>query len=392
MTDPDQADLSTFAPSSGTQSITRTVQCQLETSNTKNEAVQTAIDEFQAMAAYTATMLPSIDEYEWSPQNNTIYQLVTEEFDDRTVKATIAREAGQKVAEAFQAWHQRGKPGNRPQFGEGNYLRLSHQDLEVVKNDRGWGLKVSFIPYNPIWFHIVDGPYQREFLERVTDEDASTGSGELVLREDGTLLCNLTVSWEVDVYEPSDVNTKVGVDLGETILYAVAVVSDGDISQVEIESGREFRHHRERLDKKRQELMTKDDLRGLKKVRNERERYTDQVTHTASRTIVELAESHAPATIVLEDLTHYRETATEPIHDWPFAKLQEQICYKATERSLPVVFVDPVGTSITCRQCDHTSSENRNGTEFSCTQCGYEVHADVNAAINIATSFDNSVS
>jgi transposase len=64
--------------------------------------------------------------------------------------------------------------------------------------------------------------------------------------------------------------------------------------------------------------------------------------------------------------------------------LTEQLAYKATEAGLPVEAIDPAETSITCRQCDETNPAFRDGDDFECWECGYEVHADVNAAINIA--------
>jgi IS605 OrfB family transposase len=151
-----------------------------------------------------------------------------------------------------------------------------------------------------------------------------------------------------------------------------------------MEPGREFRHYRERLQEKRDRLGEQGDLRGLRKTRDEQRRYTEQVLDTASREIVDLAVEHAPAKLRLEDLTHYRETAADPIHDWPFAELQGKIAYKAKAEGIPVETVNPRNTSVTCRKCGQTNREYRDGDEFSCTRCGYEVHADVNAAINIA--------
>ncbi|MEZ3118224.1 transposase [Halobaculum sp. MBLA0147] len=64
--------------------------------------------------------------------------------------------------------------------------------------------------------------------------------------------------------------------------------------------------------------------------------------------------------------------------------LTRQLAYKATEAGLPVEAVEPAGTSVTCRQCGASDPAFRDGVDFECLACGYEVHADVNAAINIA--------
>lgn len=241
------------------------------------------------------------------------------------------------MAEAYKSWRSRGKPGESPQgdYGHGNYIQLRADDLDIVENDQGWGLKVSFVSYNPVWFHIDDGAFQREFLERITDEDdpASAGSGELHLHDDGTLFCHLTVSWPVETYRADEISTTVGVDLNADPLVAAAVVDDGEVQAVEFESGSEYRHHRERLKKKRSEAMATGDLRAIKSNRLTYQRYTEHITDVASRRVVDLAVEHSPAQINLEELTYYRETAKDPIHDWPFAKSRRKSSQKPRKRA-----------------------------------------------------------
>jgi IS605 OrfB family transposase len=385
-----QQTLESFTAGTTTERVTQTVVVPLETSQRKNAVVKTAIDEFQAMCSYMAAMLPSFQPHDRSPQNPTLYRLLTRAFpaDERTVAAKVALAASRHVAAAFESRRQRGDGGDRPTFGDGSYFRLDNQQLSIVENDRGYGLKANFIPYNPEWFHIHTRPYTRDYVTRIVDGDASYGTAEFHLHGDGSLRLHLPVSWDVEVYKPADVATRVGVDIGETVLYAAAVVCGDDIAAVEMESGREFRHYRERLQRKRDQLQQQDDLRGIKATRDDQRRYTEQVLDTASRAVVDLAVDHAPAVIQLEDLTHYRSSARDPIHDWPFADFQAKIAYKARARQIPVVVVDPAHTSITCRKCGQTNREYRSGSDFCCTRCGYEVHADVNAAINIAQATD----
>jgi len=382
----DQQPLSAFAAGTTTESVTQTVVLPLETSQRKNEKVTTAIEEFQAMCSYLADMLPSFGVHDRSPNNPTLYRLVTREFpdDERTVGAKVALAATRKVTAAFESRRARGDGGDRPTFGDGNYFMLDNQQIDIVENDRGYGLKARFIPYKPEWFHITPRPYTERYLERIVDGEASIGTAEFRLSDNGDLAVHLPVTWDVEVYEPADVATTIGVDIGESVIYAAAVVSPDGVDAVEMEPGREFRHYRERLQEKRDRLGEQGDLRGLRKTRDEQRRYTEQVLDTASREIVDLAVEHAPAKLRLEDLTHYRETAADPIHDWPFAELQGKIAYKAKAEGIPVETVNPRNTSVTCRKCGQTNREYRNGDEFSCTRCGYEVHADVNAAINIA--------
>jgi len=380
-----QQALSAYAAGTDTETVTQTVVVPLETSERKNAKAAVAIEEFQAMCSHLADMMASIPEHEWRPNNPALYRLVTREFPDeeRTVGAKVALAASRKVAAAFQSKRARGDGGDSPTFGDGGYFMLDNQNVTIVENDAGFGIKANFVPYKPEWFHASPRTYVRDYLQRVTEGEATYGTVEFRLAG-SDLTAHIPISWEIDVYEPDDVNKTVGVDIGENVLYAAAVVGSDGVKAVEMESGGEFRHYRERLQRKRERLMEQDDLRGLKQCRDEQRRYTEQVLDTASREIVDLAVNHAPVTVQLEDLTGYRETARDPIHDWPFALLQEKIAYKAAAEGIPVTTVDARNTSVTCRNCGQTNREYRDGSEFCCDRCGYEVHADVNAAINIA--------
>jgi IS605 OrfB family transposase len=382
-----QQTLGEFTAGTGTQTVTQTVVAPLETSNTKTEKIATAVEEFSAMCSHLGDMMASIEPHERIPNNPTLYRLVTREFpsDERTVGSKVALAASRHVAAAYQSYHARDDGGVRPTFGDETFFQLDNQSFEIVENDCGFGVKARFIPYHPVWFHVNPRPYVQDHLDRVCNGDASVGTAQLRLHDDGGVSLHVPVSWEVDVYEPGELSRTVGVDIGENVIYAAAVVDgSGDVEAVEMQRGAEFRSYRERLQRKRDRLQKQDDLRGVKATRDDQRRYTEQVLDTASREIVDLAVDHAPAVIQLEDLTHYRRDARDPIHDWPFALFQEKIAYKARADRIPVEVIDPRDTSITCRKCGQTNREYRSGTDFHCTRCGYEVHADVNAAINIA--------
>jgi|APHM01.1.fsa_nt_gi transposase, IS605 OrfB family, central region len=135
------------------------------------------------------------------------------------------------------------------------------------------------------------------------------------------------------------------------------------------------------IDRKRGQLQEGGDLKSVKLSR-ERRKYTEYETDRVSREIVDLVSDYDNAGIIMEDLTNYREHCEDPIHDWPYDMIQSKVSYKATGEGIPVEFVDPSYTSLNCRSCDEIGE--RDGTDFVCSSCGYEVHADVNGAINIA--------
>lgn len=375
----------TSSPDTESVEVVETVIVPLRTSERKRERVSTAIDEFQEMCSYMADILPSFSEPEWNLTNTSLYRVLTREFptEDREVGSKVALAAQRHVTAAFSQHAQTGD-GELPSFGERSYFRISNQNIDIVENDSGFGCEVRFIPGEPEWFHISPRPYTRKYLSRIVDGDATYGAGEFHLSDSGDLALHLPVKWDVEMDVADDIEKTMGVDIGIRNLYSTAVVENGDVKDVSIKSGDEFAHHRHRLREKRAKLSEKGDLNAVKQMRGEEERYTEQVLDTCSKRIVELAAEHAPVVIRLEDLSEYRENNSYVIHDWPFAVLQTKIGNKARAAGIPVEIVSAEDTSTTCRKCGDTNESYRRKDEFSCDNCGYEVHSDVNAAINIA--------
>lgn len=383
----DTQTLDTYLPETDTETVTRCIVLPLETNATKNDYLRECIDEWQSFARVVAERLVSFQPYDWDRNNPNVYNIIKEQ-PDRHIAAAVAQEAAYKAVEAFQSWRENGRTGAPPigEFGEGNYLRLRHQQINIESNDRGHGVKLSLVPYDPIWFHIDTHTYHEDWLDSVLDDTEPTryGSAELYLHDDEAAALHLTVVTEVEVVIPDDAERWIGVDLGENVLYAAARVGEttGTVEDVTVESGREYRHHRERLKEKRYRLSQQGDLRGVHQCKGEIEKYTEWMLHTASNRIIDMATERESCGIRLENLTGYRESADDPIDDWPYAEFQEMICYKATTAGIPVTFVDPAGTSRECNRCGQEGV--REGSGFTCRRCDYEVHADVNAAINIA--------
>lgn len=71
------------------------------------------------------------------------------------------------------------------------------------------------------------------------------------------------------------------------------------------------------------------------------------------------------------------------IMDQGWGEFARQMEYKLEWRGGRLVLVNPRNTSRMCHHCGHTDEKNRKGEKFLCLSCGYEDHADVNAAKNI---------
>jgi IS605 OrfB family transposase len=145
-----------------------------------------------------------------------------------------------------------------------------------------------------------------------------------------------------------------------------------------------------RLRRKLQAQGSKSAKRHLKKLSGKLFRQRRDHDHVLSKRIVQHV---TPGSIiVLENLTHLRRRAkmkrhTETqrrLHSWSFDQFHRFLFYKAQERGIQVIKVDPRHTSQTCSQCGHQARNNRRSQSlFLCRSCGYCLNADLNASLNI---------
>jgi len=127
--------------------------------------------------------------------------------------------------------------------------------------------------------------------------------------------------------------------------------------------------------------------------RSQTNRTFEQMLHTISNELVEEALENDCTHIVFEQLNGIRERLphAKAVHKWAFHRLYEYVTYKAESEGLVVRQINPAYTSQRCSKCGFTHEDNRphnNGQdEFGCLKCGYDVHADYNAAKNIGLKY-----
>jgi IS605 OrfB family transposase len=120
-------------------------------------------------------------------------------------------------------------------------------------------------------------------------------------------------------------------------------------------------------------------------------RWSEDFVHRASKRLVAEAVAHGCTTIVFEELDGIRERISDAskFQQWAFRELWRQTEYKAKAEGITVETVNPAYTSQRCShtECGFTHENNREGDEFRCAKCGKELHADYNAARNIAHKY-----
>lgn len=138
---------------------------------------------------------------------------------------------------------------------------------------------------------------------------------------------------------------------------------------------------------KLQSKGTKSAKKLLKKISRKEQRFVSAVNHCISKEVVAM-----PYDIfAIEDLTSIRVQSrtrgtdfSRKLNNWAFYELEQFIRYKAEAMGKSVVTIDPRYTSQKCSVCGHIYKGNRKGHSFKCVKCGFQIHADLNAARNIA--------
>lgn len=223
----------------------------------------------------------------------------------------------------------------------------------------------------------VCGERQRELLK------TRQGESDLVFFRDQFYL---SATCHLEEPEPIHGQGVLGIDLG---VVNIAVDSDGHTYSGKAINNVRYRHRRLRT--KLQKKGTRSAKRLLKKLSGREARFAQDVNHTISKQVVQLAQG-TRRDMALEDLKGIRERITArrdqraTLHSWSFYQLRAFLAYKARLAGVNVMLVDPRNTSRTCPVCGCVDKRNRpSQSVFSCVACGFSGFADHVAACNIAS-------
>ncbi|RPI39772.1 MAG: hypothetical protein EHM53_04420 [Methanoregulaceae archaeon] len=193
----------------------------------------------------------------------------------------------------------------------------------------------------------------------------------------------------IEVHPATLIATRwIGVDLNTTGHVAVAADSrSGKIMKL----GKNIHYHHRQSSKNCTKLWKEHKLWKLKKIKSRERKTFKSALNAISRQIVSFAESLGSG-IKFERLFSPRYShrpGAEGSYEFSFANgslyaLQQQVEKRAWVRGIPVVYVNPAYTSKRCSRCGGFGRRFRK--QFVCPHCGYLVHADVNAAFNIAAA------
>ncbi len=243
-------------------------------------------------------------------------------------------------------------------------------------------VSIQVAPSGRLIVPFVCGQYQRDRF------GLAKGQADLVFRDEQWFLY---VSIDVPDVAAKETADFIGVDLG---VENIATDSDGNTTNSKkIEKvRRNLAGRRRRLGrasggasrKKRRHCH-----KAIVRLKRRESRFRKDINHVISKSLVDTAKRTGRG-IALEDLKGIRERVRlrkcqRARHDsWAYAQLRAFIEYKAAMAGVPVVAVDARYTSQTCSACGHCERSNRKSqSEFKCRSCGFVLHADRNAALNI---------
>ena len=251
-------------------------------------------------------------------------------------------------------------------------LRLAVENLRVFP-DRNM-VRIS-TPDGFLWLPLVVPDTYRELI------NLPNGVSEFVQQGQDWYLM-LAVKTE-DV--PSQDGPHFGLDVG---LANLAVLSGPGV--VKFFDGKPLRYTRGRYLRYRQGLQRKRKVGMVKRSKGRESRWVRCENHRVSRNIVDTVAAdggvlHIEKLLGIRDRVKMARKVNRMIHAWPFAQFFAFIHYKAALAGVKVIEEDPRYTSQRCSKCSHTDRANRpRQASFRCKTCNYEIHADLNAAHNLA--------
>jgi IS605 OrfB family transposase len=206
--------------------------------------------------------------------------------------------------------------------------------------------------------------------------------------------------------EPYTPTSAVALDTNESSLDGVRVHARGaDFVRVQFPDIREIQTchvgRRQYLQRKKSHdrrvgriLLKREGWRARNRVRSR--------LHNITRSIIDrLAADHSA--LVLEDLKGMKfqrrvrsargngslfrsPSFRRRLSSWPRGELHRQLAYKAQDRGVPIVWVDPYLSSKTCPKCGEISKHRRVGAKFDCAKCGWSCDRQLNAGLNLGAT------
>jgi IS605 OrfB family transposase len=360
--------------------VQRSVPVKLDVDSGDAALLHDTVDEFLFAANYVV-------DHAWRGEKKTTskaqlqretYYLVRAET---RLHANLVQNARNKAADAIQAtvaqWKQ-GQYAGKPHFRSPTVVydkrcATFHEDHASLSTVEG-RIDVRYI--------LPDEDRDTPHARYLFNDDYEVTGAELHYR-DGDWFLHVRTKANVEAETPKQATTEHCTVLGVDNL---AVTSTGIFWTAD-----EFNHWKREYEKRRGSLQrtgTRWAHRNIAAVGRQETGRFEMMLHHVANEILNEAKTNRCSIIVFEALAGIRDrTGASWGHVWAFRRLYEYVEYKAEVMGIEVATVDPEHTSQRCSTCGFTHADNRDGEAFACLECGYENHADYNAAKNVGLRY-----
>ena len=268
------------------------------------------------------------------------------------------------------------------------FLKLLNRPAFKIMNYKNSEIKFKII---------VKDNSTKSILERCLDNIYSIGASKLIYnRKKKQWFLNLVYSFETSKVKELDPDKILGVDLGVSLPICASVYGDFDRFTVH---GGEIEEFRIRVEARKKSMLKQGKNCGdgrighgitarnkpVYAIEDKIARFRDTANHKYSRALIDYAEKKGCGSIQMEKLEGITADANRFLKNWTYYDLQTKIEYKAKEKGIKVVYIEPRYTSQRCSKCGYINRDNRlNQASFQCLECGFKANADFNASQNIA--------
>lgn len=359
--------------------VCKTVQLQITSHH--DEIVETS-NRFVNALNYTSRYAIEYQEFtKWGLQKS-IYGILREQYG---LRSQMAINCIREVDARYKGKLKANRDSDMPVVFKQRHYALNYpRDYRIVDHDT---ISINTV-HGRVKASYACGEYQHSLLD---GSEWAIDSSMISMHRDGKVFINIVIEKEMPGTTLLNKDGIVGVDLGMNF---VAVTTDS-AGKTRFYGGGMIKYRRWLDDKHRQEAQSKGTRaakRFLKRQSGRERRFVTAQNHIIAKDIVAKAlESFGSPIISMEDLAGIRQQRyvgkgqRTRLAKWAFFQLQQFIEYKALERGVPVVYVNPAYTSQVCPKCGHTEKGNRNKRlhVFKCKQCGYTSNDDRVGSMNV---------
>ncbi|WP_254807908.1 RNA-guided endonuclease InsQ/TnpB family protein [Natronosalvus amylolyticus] len=367
--------------------VVRNIQVKLNIPESQHSAVDQTFEEFRQAAQHVADHGWSDDPDHLVKAKNKLHKATYTDVREQTnLQASLVQSARNLAADALSNCHDlleddtnTSKPEFRGTVIVYNGRTITYNDDHVTLSTVEGRVKAEYVfPY-----HDEGTPFEEYWNEDKWEKREAT-----LHKRNGEYYLHVAVENDVDPVS-TDEKTENGVVLGVDLNVDgyLAVTSTGAF----LGNADELNHKRDEYERCRghlQQTGTRSAHLTIQSLGGRFAEWSRHRLHDVSNGVVREAVENECTHIAFERLTWIwtRISNASKFQQWAFREIQRQVEYKAEAHGIEVDTVAPQYTSQRCShgECGFTHEDNRDGDEFECLKCGKELHADYNAARNVA--------